>query len=102
MEQRSVNGAVGVGDSTYAAGNGAVPLRQRVGDRQALDGTRSLQHVTRTALKADHCAHGKVVAHAPAVPGLRDGAALSGARLGHSFGETERGKKTGSLVSGLD
>lgn len=80
------NGAVGVGDSTYAAGDGAVPLRQRVGDRQTLDGARSLQHVTRTALEADHSAHGKVVAHAPAVPRLRDGAALSGARLGYSFG----------------
>lgn len=81
-----LNGAVGVGDSTYAAGDGAVPLRQRVGDRQTLDGARSLQHVTRTALEADHSAHGKVVAHAPAVPRLRDGAALSGARLGYSFG----------------
>lgn len=81
-----LNGAVGVGDSTYAAGDGAVPLRQRVGDRQTLDSARSLQHVTRTALEADHSAHGKVVAHAPAVPWLRDGAALSGARLGNSFG----------------
>lgn len=93
------SGSVGV--VTYAAGDGAVPLRQRVGHRQTLDGARSLQHVTRTALEADDSAHGKVVAHAPAVPRLRDGAALSGARLGHSFGWTQRGKKMGAVIASV-
>lgn len=73
---------------TYAAGYGAVPLGQRVGNRQTLDGARALQHVSRGALEADDGAHGEVVAHAPAVAGLGHRAALGGAGPWHGFGET--------------
>ena len=57
---------------TYTAGYGAVPLCQGIGNCQTLNGTRSLQHITWTALKADHSANSKVVTHTAAISGLRD------------------------------
>lgn len=74
---------------TYTAGYGAVPLCQGVGNCQTFNGARSLQHITWTALKADHSANSKVVSHTAPVPGLRDGAALGGTGPWHGFAETE-------------
>lgn len=74
---------------TDAAGDGAVPLGQSVGDRQTFDGARSLQNVARAAFKADHGPDSEVVPHAPAVSGLRDRAALGGAGLWNSFRENK-------------
>lgn len=79
--------ALRVSVPTYTAGYGGVPLCQGVGNRQTFDGTRPLQRITRSAFKADRSANGKVVSHTAAIPGLRDGAALGGAGLWHSFGE---------------
>lgn len=58
--------------STYTAGDGAVPLRQGIGDRQAFSGTGSLQDVTWAALEAYHGADGEVVTHTAAISGLGD------------------------------
>ncbi len=73
---------------TYTAGYGAVPLGQGVGNCQAFNGTRSLQHVTWTALKTDHSANSKVVPHTPTISGLRHWAALGGTGPWHSLGDT--------------
>lgn len=75
---------------TDAAGYGAVPLGQSVGDCQTFNGARSLQNVARAAFKADHVADGEVVSHAAAVSGLGNRAALGGAGLWDRFREKER------------
>lgn len=75
---------------TDAAGYGAVPLGQSVGDCQTFNGTRSLQNVARAAFKADHVTDGEVVSHAAAVSGLRNRAALGGAGLWNRFREKEQ------------
>lgn len=74
---------------TDAAGYGAVPLGQSVGDCQTFDGARSLQNVAGAAFKADHSPDSEVVPHPAAVSGLGDRAALSGTCLWNSFRENE-------------
>lgn len=62
---------------TNAAGHAAIPLGQSVGYSQALDGTGSLQDVSRIAFETHHGSHCKVVPRASAMSGLWDWAALS-------------------------
>lgn len=72
---------------TDAAGYGAVPLGQGVGDCQTFNGVWPLQNVSRAAFKADHVADGEIVPHAAAISGLGDRAALGGASLWDRFRE---------------
>lgn len=70
---------------TYTAGYGAVPLSQGIRNCQTFNGTRSLQHITWAALKADYSANSEVVTHTASISGLRDWAALGGTGSWHSF-----------------
>lgn len=74
---------------TYAAGDGAVPLGQGIGNGQAFDSTRALEHVARVTLESDHRTNRKVVPHTAAIAGLGDWAALGGAGTWHRFGEED-------------
>lgn len=65
---------------TDTCGHGAVPLSQGVGHGLAPDGSGAVQRVAWIAFKQHRHANAKVVADALSKPGLRDWAALNGAR----------------------
>lgn len=67
---------------TDTCGHGAVPLGQGIGHGLAPDGSGAVQRVAWIAFKQHRHACAKVVADALPKPGLRDRAALNGARPG--------------------